>query len=56
MANAAALWYGESVNLSNILCHHMTKVMGGKHGFKRYVKNQFVYFPEKAAAHIYMIA
>jgi CRP/FNR family cyclic AMP-dependent transcriptional regulator len=55
MTNFAALWHIESVNLFNILCHH-TKVMGGKHEFKCYAKNQFVYFPGDESAHIYMIA
>jgi CRP/FNR family cyclic AMP-dependent transcriptional regulator len=56
MANSAALWYFESVSLFSILCPHKTKVMDEKHEFKIFSKNQFVYFPEEEAAHIYMIA
>lgn len=55
MSNAAALWYFESVNLFNILCPHKTKVMNEKHEFKFYKRDQFIYFPEEAAEHIYMV-
>ena len=56
MANVAALWYFESVNLYNILCPHKTKVMGNKHQFRSYKRDEFIYFQEDAADHIYLIA
>lgn len=56
MFSSSALWYFESVNLFNILCPHKTKTMDEKHEFKNYKKDQFIYFPEDAADHIYMIA
>ncbi|MFM8742973.1 MAG: Crp/Fnr family transcriptional regulator [Cytophagales bacterium] len=55
MANTAALWYFESVNLYNILCPHKVKSMTDKHTFNRYQRNQFIYFPDEPATHIYMI-
>lgn len=56
MANPVALWYFESVNLYNILCPHKTKTMGQVHEFKKYRRDDFIYFPEEAADHIFMIA
>ena len=56
MANVAALWYFESVNLYNILCPHKTKDMGDKHEFRTYKRDQFIYFQDESADYIYMIA
>jgi CRP/FNR family cyclic AMP-dependent transcriptional regulator len=56
MVNEAALWYFESVNLYNILCPHKVKAMNDKHTFNAYSKNQFIYFPQESANHIYMVA
>lgn len=53
--NVAALWYFESVNLYNMLCPHKVKKMGDKHEFIRYKKDQFIYMPDDAASHIYLI-
>jgi CRP/FNR family cyclic AMP-dependent transcriptional regulator len=55
MSNPASLWYFESVNLFNTLCPHKTKVMGQKHEFRSYKKDQFIYIPNEEASHIYMI-
>ena len=55
MANTAALWYFESVNLYNILCPHKVKIMGDKHEFLTYKRDQFIYMPDETASHIYMI-
>ncbi|QOI96251.1 MAG: Crp/Fnr family transcriptional regulator [Flammeovirgaceae bacterium] len=55
MSNTAALWYFESVNLYNVLCPHKTKVMGEKHEFRQYHKDQFIYIPNDEASHIYMV-
>jgi CRP-like cAMP-binding protein len=55
MSNIAALWYFESVNLYHVLCPHKVKKMGDKHEFIRYKKNQFIYVPDDAASHIYLI-
>lgn len=56
MLNTAALWYFESVNLYQILCPHKVKVMGNKHQFLEFRKDDFIYFPEEDATSIYMIA
>jgi CRP-like cAMP-binding protein len=56
MSNPAALWYFESVNLYHILCPHKVKVMGEKHEFVQFKKDQFIYIPEDAADNIYMIS
>jgi CRP/FNR family transcriptional regulator, cyclic AMP receptor protein len=56
MSNTAALWYFESVNLYQILCPHKVKAMAGRHQFLNFKKDQFIYFPEETASHIYMIS
>jgi CRP/FNR family cyclic AMP-dependent transcriptional regulator len=53
--NNSALWYFESVNLYQILCPHKVKTMADKHTFSHYKKDQYIFFPEDAATHIYMI-
>jgi CRP-like cAMP-binding protein len=55
MANTAALWYFESVNLYKILCPHKVKSIADKHTFNYYQQGQFIYFPDEQATHIYMI-
>jgi CRP/FNR family cyclic AMP-dependent transcriptional regulator len=55
MNNSAALWYFESVNLYQILCPHKVKTMAGKHAYIHLKKDQFIYFPDEPATHIYMI-
>jgi len=55
MNNTAALWYFESVNLYQILCPHKVKTMADKHTYNQYKKDQYIYFPDEAATHIYMI-
>lgn len=55
MNNSSALWYFESVNLYQILCPHKVKTMADKHTFNYYKKDQYIYFPEEPATHIYMI-
>jgi CRP/FNR family cyclic AMP-dependent transcriptional regulator len=56
MSKESALWYFESVNLYSVLCPHKVKAMGERHTFNHYKKDEFVYFPDEAASHIYMIA
>ena len=56
MGKESALWYFESVDLYDTLCPHKVKVMGDKHTFHTYKRDQFIYFPEETATHIYMIA
>src|SRR5688572_25277379 len=55
MANTAALWYFESVNLYKMLCPHKVKRMAESHEFVSYKKDQFIYMPDDSATHIYMI-
>ena len=56
MGKEAALWYFESVNLYNLLCPHKVKALGAHHSFHHYKKDQFIYFPDEIATHIYMIS
>ncbi len=56
MGKESALWYFESVDLYDVLCPHKVKVMGEKHTFHNFKRDQFIYFPEETATHIYMIA
>ncbi len=55
MNNTSALWFFESVNLYQILCPHKVKTMAEKHTYNHYKKDQYIYFPDEAATHIYMI-
>jgi len=43
------------VNLYQILCPHKVKTMADKHTYNHYKKDQYIYFPDEAATHIYMI-
>lgn len=56
MAKESALWYFESVDLYDILCPHKVKVMGDKHVFHSFKRDQFIYFPDEISTHIYMVA
>ncbi len=56
MGKESALWYFESVDLYDVLCPHKVKVMGEKHTFHHYKKDDFIFFPNEPASHIYMIA
>jgi CRP-like cAMP-binding protein len=56
MSNPAALWYFESVNLFKVLCPHKTKDMDRNHEFKEYKRDEFIYFPDQSADHLYMVA
>lgn len=56
MGKEAALWYFESVNLYNLLCPHKVKALADRHTFHHYKKDQFIYFPDEVASHIYMIS
>lgn len=38
-----------------MLCPHKVKGMGEKHIFRNYKRDEFIYFPDEAADHIYMI-
>ena len=56
MAKESALWYFESVNLYQTLCPHKVKALAVTHHFDYYDLDQFIYFPDEASTHIYMIA
>jgi CRP-like cAMP-binding protein len=56
MADSTQLWYFENVDLFNILCPHRIKGMEDDHPMTKFSKEEFVYFPEEASHHIYMIA
>jgi CRP-like cAMP-binding protein len=56
MGKESALWYFESVDLYDVLCPHKVKVMGDKHTFHHFKKDDFIFFPNEPASHIYMIA
>jgi len=55
MNNTSALWYFESVNLYKILCPHKIKTMADNHAYNHYKRDEFIYFPEEQATHIYMV-
>jgi CRP-like cAMP-binding protein len=56
MQNTSALWYFESVSLYDTLCPHKVKNMGAKHEFQHFKREEFIYFADQSADHIYMIA
>lgn len=55
MANTAALWYFESVNLFNTLCPHKVKSLGARHEFLKIKRGEFVYIQEDVSTHVYLI-
>lgn len=56
MSDTSKLWFFENVDLYEILCPHRIKDMTERHIFSYYEKNQFIYFQNETANHIYMIA
>lgn len=52
----STLWYFEDVDLYNILCPHKISGMADSHSFSYFNKNQFIYFSNEPAKHIYMIS
>ena len=50
------LWFLEEVNLFNIMCPHKTAHLADTHEFTPFKKNDFIYFPNDKANHIFMIA
>lgn len=56
MGENANLWYFQDVDLFNMLCPHKLKDLPEKHTINAYKKNDFIYFPDEPARHIYMIA
>ena len=51
-----SLWYFENVDLFSILCPRKVGDMEEKYPMNNFKKNEFVYFPNDKAKHIYMIA
>jgi len=56
MNDRSNLWYFEDVDLYDILCPHKAPSMRDRHEFRKYGKDQFIYFPNDLSRHIYMIA
>ncbi len=56
MSERTSLWYFEEVDLYNVLCPHKIPGMKEKHTFNHFQKDQFIYFPNEASNHIYLIA
>lgn len=52
----AALWYFESVNLFKLLCPTKFEAAKTNHTFRRFQKDEYVYFPEEAADEIYFVS
>ncbi len=56
MRKESALWYFESVDPYDVLCPHKVKVLGDNHTFHFFKKDEFIFFADEPATHIYMIA
>src|SRR5258708_23149844 len=56
MGKESALWYFESVDPYDVLCPHKVKVLGDNHTFHCFKKDEFIFFADEPATHIYMIA
>ncbi len=56
MDKASNLWYFQDVDLFDMLCPHKIKTLEERHSFNYFKKNDFVYFTNEKAKHIYMIA
>lgn len=56
MSQHSTLWYFEDVDLFNLMCPHKIKTISERHSFNYFRKNEFIYFTDEPAKHIYMIA
>ncbi len=56
MSEQSNLWYFQDVDLFNVLCPHKIKSIEERHEFNHFKKNDFIYFPNDKAKHIFMIA
>ena len=56
MSEQSNIWYFQDVDLFNVLCPHKIKGLEDRHEFNRFKKNDFIYFPNEKAKHVYMIA
>jgi CRP-like cAMP-binding protein len=50
------IWYFEDVNLYNILCAHKWNAKKDTHIFRKYEKDQFIYFNDDLSSQIYLVA
>jgi len=56
MSKETSLWYFENVDLYELLCPHKVPLMGEKHTFHHYKKNDYIYFEDEPSQYIYLIA
>lgn len=56
MSEKANYWYFEQVDLYELLCPHNSPALLEKHTFNKFGKDDFIYFPDQASTHIYMIS
>ena len=56
MNERSNIWYFEDVDLYEMLCPHKVKSLEERHSFNYFKKDEFIYFPNEPAKHIYMIA
>ena len=56
MSEQSNIWYFQDVDLFNVLCPHKIEGLADRHEMNRFHKNDFIYFPNEKAKHIYMIA
>lgn len=56
MSENTNLWYFQDIDLFNVLCPHKVAGLEDKHEFKNFKKNDFIYFTNDQAKHIFMIA
>jgi CRP/FNR family transcriptional regulator, cyclic AMP receptor protein len=50
-----SLWFFEDVNLFTILCPHQFKDYEGSHEFKKFSKNDYIYFEDDDADKVYLV-
>lgn len=50
-----SIWYFEDTDLYKVFCPHNFKEAKDKHVFQSFKKNDFIYFSEEKASHIYLI-
>jgi CRP-like cAMP-binding protein len=56
MSEQTSIWYFEKVDLYELLCPHKVPHMAETHTFHHFDKDKYIYFPEDASSHIYMIS
>ena len=56
MSENKSVWYLENVDLYELLCPHKVPGMEDIHEFRKFGKDDFIYFPDQPSQYIYMVS